>query len=118
MQRLSPLCAREVHKGEKVLVIFDSNHSFAHVLKEMEMYSSLVSKDSYMVVMDGTLGQLQDLPNSKPEWSEDNPLKAIHTFLERNPEWEIDPYYNRLLVTSIRTPFFDVGRRMAMLAVD
>ena len=91
---------KKVHKGEKVLVIFDSNHSFAHVLKEMEMYSSLVSKDSYMVVMDGTLGQLQDLPNSKPEWSEDNPLKAIHTFLERNPEWEIDPYYNRLLVTS------------------
>ncbi len=91
---------KRVHKDEKVLVIFDSNHSFAHVLGEMELYASLVSKDSYMVVMDGTLGLLQDLPDSKPEWSSDNPLRAIHTFLEHHSDWEIDPYYNRLLVTS------------------
>lgn len=91
---------KRICKGEKVLVTFDSNHSFSHVLSEMELYSPLVSMDSYMVAMDGTLGLLQGLPNSKPEWSEDNPLRAIHTFLERHPDWEIDPYYNRLLITS------------------
>lgn len=91
---------KRIHKDEKVLVTFDSNHSFSHVLSEMELYAPLVSADSYMVVMDGTLGLLQDLPNSKPEWSEDNPLRAIHAFLERYQDWEIDPYYNRMLITS------------------
>ncbi len=91
---------RRIGDGRKVLVTLDSNHSCDHVLKELEFYSPLVSEASYIVAMDGAQALVHDIPRGKAEWRDDNPLRAIHTFLERHPEWEIDPYYNRLLVTS------------------
>jgi cephalosporin hydroxylase len=86
--------------GHKVLVTLDSNHSYEHVLKEMELFAPMVSSNSYLVAMDGAQALVADIPRGKEEWRDDNPLRAIHEFLERNPEWEVDPYYNRLLVTS------------------
>ena len=35
---------------KKVLVVLDSMHTEKHVLKELELYSKLVSKDSYLIV--------------------------------------------------------------------
>ena len=37
---------------KKILVCLDSNHTHDHVLKELELYAPLVSKDSYCVVFD------------------------------------------------------------------
>lgn len=36
----------------KTMVILDSDHSKAHVLKELQLYASLVSSESYLVVED------------------------------------------------------------------
>lgn len=94
-----------VGKDDKVLVVLDSNHSYEHVLKEMELYSRMVSQDSYMVVMDGAQGLVWDIPNGKPEWKEDNPLEAINNFLSKHPEWEADSYYTRMHITSNPTGF-------------
>ena len=94
-----------IKKNDKVLVTFDSNHSYQHVLSEMELYSELVSEDSYMVVMDGAQGLVWDIPDGKKEWKEDNPLLAIEDFLKCHPEWEEDPYYTRLGVTSVPKGF-------------
>ncbi|MCL4457665.1 MAG: cephalosporin hydroxylase family protein [Nitrospirae bacterium] len=94
-----------IGKDDKVLVVLDSNHSYDHVLKEMELYSKMVSQDSYMVVMDGAQGLVWDIPNGKPEWKEDNPLKAINNFLSKHPEWEADSYYTRMHITSNPTGF-------------
>ena len=91
---------RLIGDDRKILVTLDSKHSYDHVLKELEFYSPLVSEASYIVAMDGAQALVHDIPRGKAEWRDDNPLRAIHTFLERHPEWEIDPYYNRLLVTS------------------
>lgn len=91
---------RRVGDARKVLVTLDSNHSYDHVLKEMELYAPLVTPGSYLVAMDGIQGVLADIPMGKPEWREDNPLRAIHTFLETHTGWEIDPQYNRMLVTT------------------
>ena len=85
---------------DKVLVTLDSNHSYEHVTKELELYSPLVSADSYIVAMDGSQEWAWDLPAGKKEWKEDNPLRAIKDFLKKNPEWEVDPYYTRLMVTA------------------
>lgn len=88
-------------KGEKtVLIILDSNHSKDHVAKEIEAYNKLVSVGSYLVVMDGAQGVMHDIPNGKAEWREDNPVPAIEEFLERDKNFEMDPFYNRLKVTS------------------
>lgn len=89
-----------IEDGQKVLVTLDSNHSYEHVRQELELYAPLVSEGSYIVAMDGAQAMVADMPRGKPEWREDNPLRAIHDFLRDHPEWEIDPHYNRLLVTS------------------
>jgi cephalosporin hydroxylase len=76
--------------GETVLVALDSSHAKAHVLKELELYSPLVTLGSYIVAMDGVMRDLVDVPGGKPEWAEDNPFSAIHEFLAGHPEFEID----------------------------
>lgn len=91
----------KILRGEdKVLVVCDSNHSYQHVIQEMELYADMVSLDSYMVIMDGAQKYVWDIPSGKKEWCTDNPLVAIEEFLKKYPEWEVDPYYNRLRVTA------------------
>jgi cephalosporin hydroxylase len=48
--------------GERALVVLDSNHTRQHVLRELEAYAPLVSVGSYMVVTDGVMGALHDVP--------------------------------------------------------
>ena len=86
--------------AESVLVTLDSNHSYEHVLKEMNLYGKLVTQGSYMVVMDGAQQAVHDIPNGKPEWIEDNPLRAVNQYLHENSSWEVDEYYNRMIVGS------------------
>lgn len=83
-----------------VLVMLDSNHTEAHVLQEMELYSPLVTPGSYIVVHDGAQAWVWDIPNGKPEWKDDNPLGAIHKFLARHPEFSNDPHWTRWGITS------------------
>ena len=42
--------------GDKVLVILNSNHTKAHVAKELEAYAPLVTLGSYIVATDGIMG--------------------------------------------------------------
>jgi cephalosporin hydroxylase len=44
---------------ERIVVCLDSNHTHEHVLKELELYSPLVSLNSYIVVFDTIV---EDLP--------------------------------------------------------
>jgi cephalosporin hydroxylase len=90
---------RLVRANDRVLVALDSNHTYSHVLKELEKFGPLVSPGSYMVAFDGVMETLADAPDGKPEWATDNPAAAIRDFLENHSEFEPDPYYNRLMVT-------------------
>ena len=94
-----------------VLVVLDSDHRFEHVRRELELYAPLVTAGSYLVVFDGIMEQLADVPSGKPEWSRDNPLAATRDFLAAHAEFEADPYYNRLGVTYCPRGFLKrVGR--------
>ena len=44
-----------VKPGETVLVILDSNHTYAHVADELEAYADLVTPGSYIVATDGIM---------------------------------------------------------------
>lgn len=83
-----------------VLAILDSNHTEAHVLKELEFYGELVTPGSYIVAHDGAQAWVWDIPRGLPEWKEDHPLGAIHKFLAAHPEFAHDPHWTRWGITS------------------
>jgi cephalosporin hydroxylase len=84
---------------ERGMVVLDSDHSKAHVLRELELYSPFVARGSYIVATDGNMGDLHDVPGGKPQWAADNPRSAIHEFLSSHAEFEIDPEPTRLGIT-------------------
>lgn len=95
-ERASEFCK---NTGENIIIL-DSNHSSRHVLQEMKMYSNLVSANGYLVVMDGAQALVSDIPRGKTKWKTDNPLTAIHKFLNDSEEFEIDPHFTRFGETS------------------
>lgn len=86
--------------AKSVLVFLDSNHTEAHVLRELELYAPLVTPGSYIVAHDGAQAWVWDIPNGKTEWKDDHPLNAIHKFVASHPEFTIDPHWTRLGITS------------------
>ena len=77
--------------GENVLVILDSNHSAAHVSRELEVYYPFVQPGSYIIATDGIMRDLGDVPGGRPEWSHDNPVTAVDEFVARHPEFVVEP---------------------------
>jgi len=86
--------------AEVVLVIFDSNHTYDHVLQELELYAPLVTAGSYLVAHDGAQAWVADIPSAKSAWQDGGPLEAIHEFLAGHKEFRIDPFYTRFGITS------------------
>ncbi len=92
----------ELAKGKKrILVALDSNHTHEHVLKELQLYSTLVKKGSYIVVFDTAI---EDLPKGffrdRPWGKGNNPKTAVWEFLKTNDRFIIDKEIeNKLLIT-------------------
>lgn len=79
--------AAEIRPGETVLVTLDSDHSYEHVVAELQAYSPFVTPGSYVVAMDGVMRLVADAPRGRPEWREDNPVSAVESFLAGHPEF-------------------------------
>jgi len=97
--------ARKIHalaSGRKrVLVILDSNHTHEHVLKELQLYSHLVTKGSYLIVFDTVVEDMpEDFFPDRPWGPGNNPKTAVTEFLKTNRRFEIDrEIENKLLIT-------------------
>jgi cephalosporin hydroxylase len=76
-----------IRPGESVLVILDSDHSFAHVTRELEAYAPLVTPGSFLIATDGVMEMLGDVPRGDPSWARDNPAAAARAFAELHPEF-------------------------------
>jgi len=63
-------------KGSRVIVNLDSDHSMAHVLQELKMYSPMVSKGSYIAVEDTHIDGIPTNPAEGP-----GPMAAVRKFL-------------------------------------
>lgn len=92
---------RLARRKKKVLVALDSLHSHQHVLRELELYSPLVTKGSYLVVFDTFV---EDMPrHSYPDrpWDKGgNPKTAVWEFLKKNGAFRIDEnLQKKLLIT-------------------
>ncbi len=105
---IDPNIVKKVHQFAKnkkqILVILDSNHSHEHVLKELELYSPLVTKNSYLIVFDTVIEDIftpQTTSHQKRPWGKgDNPKTAVKFFLNSNKRFIIDKEIeNKLLIT-------------------
>lgn len=92
---------REHAEGRNpVLVVLDSNHSHDHVARELELYSSLVTKGSYLVVFDTVVEHMdEDAIGDRPWGPGNSPWTAVEAFLETTDRFVIDPIDERLLIT-------------------
>lgn len=80
--------------GKKTMVILDSDHSCAHVSRELELYAPLVSPGQYLIVEDTNINGHPVLPGFGP-----GPAEATDEFLLRHLEFERDFLRERLMLT-------------------
>lgn len=79
-----------VQSNDTVLVLLDSKHTKEHVMKELNAYSPLVTKGSYIVAMDGIMEKVVGAPRTQPDWAWNNPMQAAIEFVKSNPDFEIE----------------------------
>jgi cephalosporin hydroxylase len=79
----------QIAPGDTVLVILDSNHTKAHVSRELEAYHALVTPGSYLVATDGVMQDLHDVPRGTAAWGDDNPAAAAREFAAAHPEFTL-----------------------------
>lgn len=88
-------------RKKRILVLLDSNHTHEHVLRELQLYSPLVKKDSYVVVFDTIVEDMPDqLFTDRPWGKGNNPKTAVREFMRTNDRFAIDKEIeNKLLIT-------------------
>ena len=101
----SAAVAKQVYtfaEGRKcVMVVLDSAHTHDHVLKELFLYSGLVTKGSYLVVFDTIVEDMpEDFFPDRPWGKGNNPKTAVREFLKSNDRFVVDKEVeNKLLIT-------------------
>lgn len=84
-----------------VLVSLDSNHTHAHVLRELELYAPLVSVGSYCIVYDGIIEDMPEGFYADRDWGPGNsPKTAVLEYLQSNPQFRIDEMMEAKLVVT------------------
>lgn len=93
-----PAVVAEVHQrvagASPVMVILDSDHSEAHVARELDLYSPLVTESSYLIVEDTNINGHPVLPTSGP-----GPMESVETFVRKNPSFVVDRTREKFFMT-------------------
>jgi len=86
---------------QNILVCLDSMHTHDHVLKELKLYSPLVTKGSYLVVFDTVIEDMpEDFFPDRPWGKGNNPKTAVWKFLKTNDCFVVDKEIeDKLLIT-------------------
>ncbi len=79
---------------QRVMVILDSDHSASHVSAELNLYSPLVTKGSFIIVQDTEHDRVQGRPG---------PLAAVKAFLEANNQFTPDSAAERYLISCMHS---------------
>ena len=87
---------------KKILVILDSNHTHDHVYEEIKLYSKLVSKGSYLIVLDTIVDDMPDKFFKDRNWDKNrNPKSAVKQFLRENKKFKIDKEIEKKLLITV-----------------
>ena len=87
---------------KRILICLDSNHTHEHVLAELELYAPLTTVGSYCVVFDTVVEDMpKELSGDRPWGPGNNPKTAVHQFLKKHPEFEIDKNIDNKLLISV-----------------
>jgi cephalosporin hydroxylase len=95
---------KEYATGKKrVLVCLDSNHTYEHVLAELNMYSPFVTLDSYIVVFDTIVEFLPEgyFSQKRPWGIGNNPKTSVDEFLANNTNFIIDKDIDNKVLISV-----------------
>jgi len=87
---------------KRILIALDSNHTHDHVLKELQLYSPLVKKGSYIVVFDTLIEDVaNDFFKDRPWGKGNNPKTAVGAFLKHNDRFVVDKSIEERLLLSV-----------------
>ena len=90
------------NKYERILVLLDSNHTHEHVLKELNAYSKYVSLESYCIVFDTCIENIEKGSYPDRPWEVgNNPMTAINVWLPNNPDFIVDKLIDNKLMISV-----------------
>ena len=89
-----------VPKNSRVIVCLDSDHTKAHVLRELELYQEFVAPGCYIVVFDTNTSKLAELGACDKKYIGNGPKEAVDEFLKERADFEIDKKYNKLYVST------------------
>lgn len=81
-------------RHDNVLVILDSDHSEAHVSRELALFAPLVPTGGYLIVEDTNLNGHPVRPDFGP-----GPGEAVRKFLALNPDFAVDATKEKFLMT-------------------
>jgi len=83
-----------IRPAGRIMVILDSDHAKDHVLKELNIYSSFVTKGSYLIVEDTNV-------NGHPIFADfgPGPMEAVENFLKRHKEFIVDAKREKFYLT-------------------
>lgn len=81
-------------EGSSVMVILDSDHSEAHVARELRAYGPLVTPGCYLVVEDTNLNGHPVFPAHGP-----GPKEAVERFLAETHDFEVDRTREKFFLT-------------------
>ncbi|KAA9354001.1 cephalosporin hydroxylase family protein [Larkinella humicola] len=100
-ETLAAEVARKAENKQTVMVCLDSNHTHDHVLRELELYSPLVTVGSYLVVFDTIVEDLPANSYDRPWDKGNNPKTAVWEFLKHNSDFEINHEIDHKLLISV-----------------
>jgi cephalosporin hydroxylase len=84
----------EASQAKRTLVILDSDHSAAHVMRELRAYREFVTPGAYLVVEDTNVNGHPVMPEHGP-----GPFEAVHQFVVEDRNFEIDRSREKFLLT-------------------
>ncbi|CAK7061649.1 MAG: Rhamnosyl O-methyltransferase [Desulfovibrio sp.] len=91
--------SRLVEDKKRILVCLDSNHTHAHVLQELRLYSPFVGIGSYCIVGDTGIEDFENAPHTERPWGAGNsPKSAVHAFLKESSDFIVDSHTERKLI--------------------